>query len=36
MIVFFHPWFVAIETINAALIVGLLWLQWPSASMVGA
>ena len=36
MILFFQTWFVPIETVNAALIVSLLWLQWPSATMVGA
>jgi hypothetical protein len=36
MILFFHPWYLPIETINAALIVSLLWLQWPSVTMVGA
>jgi hypothetical protein len=36
MIVFFHPWFIPIQVINAALILALLWLDWPSEAMVGA
>lgn len=35
MVVFFQPWFIPIETINAALVIALLWLAWPSESMVG-
>lgn len=31
-----HPWFLFIQTVNAALIVGILWLDWPSKQMVGA
>ena len=36
MILFFTPWFLFIEVVNAGLIVGLLWLDWPSKAMVGA
>ena len=36
MVLFFTPWFVPIQVLNAALIVGLLWLDWPSRAMVGA
>ncbi|HKZ19298.1 MAG TPA: hypothetical protein VJQ57_04245 [Acidimicrobiia bacterium] len=36
MILFFHPWLIPIQVINAALIVSLLWLDWPSEAMVGA
>lgn len=36
MIVFFNPWYSLIQTINAALIVALLWWDWPSVGMVGA
>jgi lysylphosphatidylglycerol synthetase-like protein (DUF2156 family) len=36
MALYFHPWFLLIQAVNAALIVGLLWLDWPSRSMVGA
>jgi hypothetical protein len=35
MILFFHTWFVPIQVVNAALLVGLLWLEWPSKAMVG-
>jgi len=30
------PWFLFIEAVNLALIVALLWLDWPSRSVVGA
>jgi len=36
MVVYFNPWFLFIQAVNAALIVGILWLDWPSKSMVGA
>ena len=36
MVLFFHPWFIPIQVINAALIVALLWLDWPSEALVGA
>lgn len=36
MALFFHPWFIPIQVINAGLIVALLWLDWPSPSVVGA
>ena len=36
MVLYFNPWYLFIEGVNAALIVGLLWLTWPSKSMVGA
>jgi len=36
MVVYFNPWYLFIEGINAALIVGIVWLAWPSRTMVGA
>jgi len=36
MVLYFNPWFLFIQAVNAALIVGLLWLAWPSKTMVGA
>lgn len=36
MVVYFTPWYLFIEGVNAALIVGIAWLTWPSKSMVGA
>ena len=36
MVVYFTPWYLFIEGVNAALIVGIVWLTWPSKSMVGA
>lgn len=36
MVVYFNPWFLFIEAVNAALIVGLIWFDWPSRTMVGA
>jgi hypothetical protein len=36
MVSFFQAWFIPIQVINAALIVALLWLDWPSEAMVGA
>ncbi len=36
MVLFFHPWFLFIQAVNAGLIVGLVLLDWPSKSMVGA
>ena len=36
MIVYFNPWYLFIEAVNAALVVGLAWLSWPSRPMVGA
>lgn len=36
MVLYFTPWFLLIEAVNAGLIVGILWLDWPSKSMVGA
>lgn len=35
MILYFNPWFLVIEAVNAALVVGILWLDWPSQSMLG-
>src|SRR5688572_7085382 len=35
MVLYFNPWFLFIQAVNAGLIVGLLWLKWPSESMVG-
>jgi len=36
MVLYFTPWFLFIQAVNASLIVGLLWLAWPSKSVVGA
>jgi len=36
MVLFFHPWFLPIQAINAAMIVSLIWLDWPSQTLVGA
>jgi hypothetical protein len=36
MALYFHPWFIPIQLINAGLLVGLLWLDWPTEAMVGA
>jgi hypothetical protein len=36
MIVYFTPWFLFIEGVNAALVVGIVWLTWPTKTMVGA
>ena len=36
MVVYFTPWYLFIEGVNAALIVGIVWLIWPSKTMVGA
>ena len=36
MVVYFNPWFLPIEAVNLGLIIGLLWLDWPSRAMVGA
>jgi hypothetical protein len=35
MILFFHTWFLPIQILNVALLVGLLWSEWPSEAMVG-
>jgi hypothetical protein len=36
MVVYFNPWYLFIEGVNAALIVSIIWLTWPSETMVGA
>jgi hypothetical protein len=36
MIFYFHPWFLFIQAVNAGLIVAIVWLDWPSKTMVGA
>jgi hypothetical protein len=36
MVVYFNHWYLFIEGVNAALIVGIVWLAWPSKAMVGA
>ena len=35
MILFFQTWFLPIQVVNAGLLIGLLWLDWPSEAMVG-
>jgi hypothetical protein len=36
MVVYFNTWYLFIEGVNAALIVGMVWLAWPTKTMVGA
>lgn len=36
MVVYFNHWYLFIEGVNASLIVGIVWLTWPSKTMVGA
>lgn len=36
MVVYFHPWFLFAQALNAALILAIVWLNWPSQAMVGA
>jgi hypothetical protein len=36
MVLYFNPWYLFIEGVNASLIVGIVWLTWPSPAMVGA
>ena len=36
MVLYFDPWFLFIEGVNAALFVSIAWLHWPSKTMVGA
>ena len=36
MVVYFTPWFIFIQGVNAALIGSILWLSWPSKTLVGA
>jgi hypothetical protein len=36
MVLYFNPWYLFIESVNAGLIVGIAWLTWPTHSMVGA
>jgi hypothetical protein len=36
MVAYFNPWYLFIGAINAALIVGIVWLAWPTKTMVGA
>jgi hypothetical protein len=36
MVLYFDPWFLFIESVNAALVLGITWFAWPPASMVGA
>jgi hypothetical protein len=36
MVLYFNPWFLFIEAVNAGLIICLVWTTWPTTSMVGA
>lgn len=36
MVLYFSPWFVPIETVNLALVIGLAWLDVPSRATLGA
>jgi hypothetical protein len=36
MVVYFNPWFIFIESVNAAMVASIVWLRWPSETMVGA
>jgi hypothetical protein len=35
MILYFNPWFLPIQVMNASLVVGIVWSGWPADSMVG-
>lgn len=35
MVLYFNPWYLFIEAVNAGLVAGLLWWAWPSRAMVG-
>jgi len=35
MVVYFNPWFIFIQAVNVALIASIVWLDWPSKTMVG-
>jgi protein-S-isoprenylcysteine O-methyltransferase Ste14 len=36
MVLWFSPWYSFIEVVNAALLIGLAFLSWPSADVLGA
>lgn len=36
MVLYFNPWLLFIEGVNAGLIAGIHWFAWPSQTMVGA
>ena len=36
LLLYFIPWYLPILTVNVALIIGLVWFDWPAASTVGA
>ena len=36
LLLFFTTWYLFILAVNAALIVGIAWLEWPATSTVGA
>lgn len=36
MVLYLTRWFLPIQAVNAALIVAIAWLEWPSRAMVGA
>jgi hypothetical protein len=36
MVLYFHPWFLFIQVVDAGLVGAIVWLDWPSAAMVGA
>lgn len=36
LVLYFNVWYVFILAVNVALIVGIAWMDWPSASTVGA
>ena len=35
-VLYFNPWLAFITVVNAALLAGLVWWHWPSATRVGA
>ncbi len=36
LLLYFIAWYLPILSVNAALIVGIVWFDWPAASTVGA
>jgi hypothetical protein len=35
LLLYFSPWYVFILAVNIALIVGIVWMEWPSETTVG-
>jgi hypothetical protein len=36
IVLYFNPWYLFITAVNVGLIAGIVWLSWPTKSMVGA